>query len=79
MRVPTRKIERSCTYVQGLSILPSVSTMFWFEFIQTLCYLFQFHSIFCTLFILVEFIHLKIFANSTLYVYAIKYDFIYVL
>jgi hypothetical protein len=34
---------------------------------------------FFTLFILVEFIHLKIFANSTLYVYAIKYDFICVL
>ena len=46
MRVSTRKIERSCTYVQGVSILPSVSTMFGFELLQTLWYLFQFHSIF---------------------------------
>ena len=36
-------------------------------------------SPFFTLFILLEFIHLMIFAYSTLFGYTIKYDFIYVL
>ena len=51
--------------------------MFWFEF-EFLQTCFNFIPFF-NLFILVEFIHLKIFANSTLYVYIIKYDFMYVL